>query len=98
MTSDSSARNQRLAVNPTDLWVSKVRSLEPGCVVSQMAEKLRESLDAGAAPGMPVTEREGVVAVEFAVAAVDGVSVPCSVEPIPSWHWEDFLLPFQQTP
>lgn len=73
------------------MW--KVESVGQDVAVLQMAEMQHENLGAGAA-----LEKFGPEQGEVAVAVKGGVFVPCSVEPILSWHLEDFLLPFQRKP
>ena len=67
----------------------------PDVVASHKAEIQLESLDAEA-----VLEKSALELGESAVAGVaeDDVLVPCNVEPIPSLHLGDSLLPFQQIP
>jgi len=64
----------------------------PDVVASHKAEIQLESLDAEA-----VLEKSALELGESAVAE-DDVLVPCNVEPIPSLHLGDSLLPFQQIP
>jgi hypothetical protein len=46
---------------------------------------------------MPLHE-QARAAVAGPVAVEDDAPAPCSVEPIPSWRWVDFLHPFRQRP
>ena len=70
----------------------------PDVVVSHMAEIQLESLDAEAVLGKSALELGESAVAEVAAAAEDDVLVPCNVEPIPSLHLGDSLLPFQQIP
>lgn len=59
--------------------------------------QLLSNLCAGAVQEKSVLGTEAVV-VEAAAVVEDDALEPCSVEPIPSWHLEGYLLPYQQKP